>query len=479
MRVEFQYDLKRREVKIVSDYFSNIREHFSVKNPGARFNRFQRFIPQRIYAITPAGYCDVGLVPEIENYLKTLNIPFEIVYSLEYTNLLAGLPYKAGLYKELDCSLKLRPYQREAVNAALEKGHGTIVVGTGGGKTFIMATLLSNIDFKMGKVLIIVPDIGLVAQTYNDFISYGIPEYMITKWTGSHEVDLSRNVVIANLGILQSDNSDISWFNQVTCLFVDECHKLRNGNKVNKLVDKIPTFNRFGFTGTLPEDPIDTWNIIGRLGPVIYEKTTSNLRDEGEGQYIANAQAIALELEYNFKPDYTAVSASQRYLFELDFIHNSAFRYNVIKRLVGNLKNNCLILVDHIVHGDRMYKELQTLEGKEVYFIQGSVEVEDRRKIQQLMEKQDNVVCVAISKIFSTGISIKNIHYIMFAAGGKSKIKTLQSIGRGLRIHENKEILTIIDLVDNLVYGKKHFDKRKQFYDLEKIQIKHKTITES
>jgi superfamily II DNA or RNA helicase len=126
-----------------------------------------------------------------------------------------------------------------------------------------------------------------------------------------------------------------------------------------------------------------------------------------------------------------------------------------------------------------MYKELQTLEGKEVYFIQGSVEVEDRRKIQQLMEKQDNVVCVAISKIFSTGISIKNIHYIMFAAGGKSKIKTLQSIGRGLRIHENKEILTIIDLVDNLVYGKKHFDKRKQFYDLEKIQIKHKTITES
>jgi superfamily II DNA or RNA helicase len=479
MRVEFQYDLKRREVKIVSDYFSNIREHFSVKNPGARFNRFQRFIPQRIYAITPAGYCDVGLVPEIESYLKTLNIPFEIVYSLEYVNLLANLPYKAGLHKELDCSLKLRPYQREAVSAALEKGHGTIVVGTGGGKTFIMATLLSNIDFKMGKVLIIVPDIGLVAQTYNDFISYGIPEHMITKWTGSHEVDLSRNVVIANLGILQSDNSDISWFNQVTCLFVDECHKLRNGNKVNKLVDKIPTFNRFGFTGTLPEDPIDTWNIIGRLGPVIYEKTTSNLRDEGEGQYIANAQAIALELEYNFKPDYTAVSASQRYLFELDFIHNSAFRYNVIKRLVGNLKNNCLILVDHIAHGDRMYKELQTLEGKEVYFIQGSVEVEDRRKIQQLMEKQDNVVCVAISKIFSTGISIKNIHYIMFAAGGKSKIKTLQSIGRGLRIHENKEILTIIDLVDNLVYGKKHFDKRKQFYDLEKIQIKHKTITES
>jgi len=479
MKVEFQYDLKRKEVKIVSEYFNNIREHFSVKNPGARFNRFQRFMPQRIYAITPAGYCDVGLVPEIENYLKTLNIPFEVVYSIEYANLLKSLPYKAGLHKELDCSLKLRPYQREAVSAALERGHGTIVVGTGGGKTFIMATLLSNIDFKMGKVLIIVPDIGLVAQTYNDFISYGISEHLITKWTGSHEVDLSKNVIIANLGILQSDNSDISWFNQVTCLFVDECHKLRNGNKVNKLVDKIPTFNRFGFTGTLPEDPIDTWNIIGRLGPVIYEKTTSNLRDEGEGQYIANAQCLALNLTYNFKPDYTAVSANQRYLLELDFIHNSNFRYNVVKRIVGNLKNNCLILVDHIVHGDRMYNELRDLEGKEVYFIQGNVEVEDRREIQKLMEKQNNIVCVAISKIFSTGISIKNIHYIMFAAGGKSKIKTLQSIGRGLRIRENKDILTIIDLVDNLIYGKNHFEKRKQFYALEKIQIKDKEIIET
>lgn len=479
MKVEFQYDSKRKEVKIISDYFNNIREHFSVKNPGARFNKFQRFIPQRIYAITPAGYCDLGLVSEIIQYLNSLTIPFEIEFNKDYHELLDKLTYTSHPLKELECSLKLRPYQREAIQHALLHGHGTIVVGTGGGKTFIMASLLNNIDFKMGKVLIIVPDIGLVAQTFNDFISYGIPEHLITKWTGTHEIDLSKNVIIANLGILQSENSNISWFKQVTCLFVDECHKLRRGNKVNKLVDKIPTFNRFGFTGTLPEDPIDKWNIMGRLGPVIYEKTTSSLREEGEGQYIANAQCLALCLNYNFKPDYTAVSANQRYLLELDFIHNNNFRYSIIKKIVSKLNNNCLILVDHIVHGDRMYNELCTLEGKEVYFIQGSVEVEDRRKIQQLMEKQNNIVCVAVSKIFSTGISIKNIHYIMFAAGGKSKIKTLQSIGRGLRIHENKDILTIVDIVDNLIYGKKHFEKRKEFYALEKIEIKNKEITEN
>jgi len=95
------------------------------------------------------------------------------------------------------------------------------------------------------------------------------------------------------------------------------------------------------------------------------------------------------------------------------------------------------------------------------------------------MEQHNNVVCIAISKIFSTGISIKNIHYIVFAAGGKSKIKTLQSIGRGLRVHENKDILTLVDIVDDLIYGIKHYDKRKEFYDLEKIKITEKAITES
>lgn len=481
MKVEFQYDPRRKEVRIVSDYFGNIRETFSVKNEAARFNRFQHFLPKRLYAITPLGYCSVGLVPEIEDYLKSLNIPFEIVYNDEYAKLIKGICSNTGVtqLRELDCDFKLRPYQREAVTTSLNRGYGIIIVGTGGGKTFIMASLLHNINTQLGKVLIIVPDIGLVDQTYADFISYGIPEAVLTKWTGNHEIDLNKTVIIANAGILQSKISDLSWFKQISILFIDECHKLKRGNKINKLLDKIPTFNRFGFTGTLPENNIDKWNIIGQIGQVIYEKTTSDLRDEGGKEYIANAQVLAIHLEYDFKPDYTAVSAIEKYRLELDYIYKSPFRYKVIKSIVSKLNNNCLILVDHIAHGDTMFQCLSTIENKQLYFIQGSVEVEDRRKIQEMMELQDNVIVVAVSKIFSTGISIKNIHYIMFAAGGKSKIKTLQSIGRGLRVHENKDRLIIIDMVDELIYGGKHYDKRKQFYGLEKIQIINKTIQET
>jgi superfamily II DNA or RNA helicase len=486
MVVEFQYDTKRKEVKIVSEFLNNIKEHFSVKNPGAKFNRYQRFLPQRIYAITNAGYCGVGLVPEIIKYLNSQTIPFEIKTNQEYNDAINNIhivtsDLKPNI-KKLKSDFELRDYQQIAVNKALDYGHGIIELATGGGKTLIIANLtyaaLHEIDL-LQKILIVVPDLGLVSQTYKDFISYNFPMELVSKWTGDTELNPNARVIIANMGILQSKSSDITWFNKVGLLVVDECHKLRRGNKVCKLIDKIPTLRRIGFTGTLPESDIDTWNINNFIGPIIFKKTTTELREASGGEYIANAQCLAIKLNYDFKPDYTAVTASQRYLLELDYIHNSTFRNKVIKQLANNFKNNCLILIDHIAHGDNLYRELSTLTDKQVFFIQGSVEVEDRRKVQEIMETHNNVVCIAISKIFSTGISIKNIHYIVFAAGGKSKIKTLQSIGRGLRVHENKDILTLIDIVDDLIYGIKHYDKRKEFYELEQIKITEKTIIES
>jgi len=267
-------------------------------------------------------------------------------------------------------------------------------------------------------------------------------------------------------------------------ILVSNCHKVRKGNKLNKIIDKINTFNRFGFTGTLPDDDLDRWNIISQIGPVIYEKSVSDIKEEskrdGGESYIVNAGVLAIKINYNIPPDYTAVAPSFRYRHELDYIHNSEYRNKVICKLLQNTNNNSLILVDYIAHGKALTAYVQkALPNKQVYFIQGSVEVEDRKIVQNLMEKHDNVVCIAISKIFSTGISIKNIHYIMFAAGGKSKIKTLQSIGRGLRTNPNKSELTIIDIVDNLIYGKKHYEKRKQFYGLENIPGRTVEITET
>jgi len=120
---------------------------------------------------------------------------------------------------------------------------------------------------------------------------------------------------------------------------------------------------------------------------------------------------------------------------------------------------------------------LQKVEGKKAYFIQGSVDVEEREKIKALMERETNIVVVAISAIFATGVNIKNLHNIIFASGGKSFIRTVQSIGRGLRKHDSKDKLIIFDICDQLNYGIAHCDKRKSIYDKEKILYKEVDIS--
>jgi len=138
-----------------------------------------------------------------------------------------------------------------------------------------------------------------------------------------------------------------------------------------------------------------------------------------------------------------------------------------------------LVLVDRIEHGETLTAEIKKhSKKKKVYFIRGSVEVDDREKIRRIMETNDNVVCVAITSIFSTGINIKNLHYILFANAGKAKIKIIQSIGRGLRLHENKDMLIIFDISDRLEYSNKHLSKRLSLYNKEKIKYAIEEIIE-
>ena len=148
-----------------------------------------------------------------------------------------------------------------------------------------------------------------------------------------------------------------------------------------------------------------------------------------------------------------------------------------IGQLSNKLNNNTLILVNHIIHGENLLEVVKNAcTNKKIFFIRGDVEIEEREKIKKLMENSNDVICIAISAIFSTGVNIKNLHNILFVSGGKSFIRTVQSIGRGLRLHKDKSKLIIIDLSDNLHYGNKHSEKRKQIYNSEKIAYTEKDI---
>jgi superfamily II DNA or RNA helicase len=472
MRVEF--DPAKNKAILLGKYLPEVREHFSIYNPAAKFSR-SFFTPKRLYSITPNGYFDIGLVEEISKFLlHSRNV------TLEVSSLL-----KSKLNPKLDkpiinrLSKTLRDYQLEAVNKSLDIGRGVCLMGTGAGKTLMIASLIENFylhsnNIKKFKCLVIVPDIGLVTQTYEDFIDYNV-SFNLSKWSGSNKPDMDANVFIANIAILQNRFAQNEWLKDVDLLIVDEAHKLNRGNKIVKIVDSIKTNNKFGFTGTLPEDKLDQWNLIGKIGPVIISKNSYELRSNN---YLTNVDVKILNINYKIGNKLRLGDSETAYSSELEYIYNSSYRNDIIEKTCNYYKNNILILVNHLTHGEILLQKLSQLQDKKVYFIKGEVDVSERENIKKMIELNDNVICIAMSSIFSTGVSVNNIHYIIFASGGKSFVRTVQSIGRGLRLNKNKEKLIILDFADNLYYGSRHSEKRKEIYELEKIPFTEKQIFE-
>lgn len=476
--VTFDYNKSYRKGKLICDesILSFIRNHFSVKNPNASFIQKKlklkgsnAKVPEREYAIQESGMFDLGLANEIISFLRSEQLN-DITFTPEFNEI-----RKCGWgVQEVVDTLKysLRDYQTETVLNALQSGCGTIVVATGGGKSLIQASILENWKLSKGslKCLLIVPGVGLVNQLLKDFEEYGV-KFTYSGWTG--ELDTKGNyvmpkrdteVVIVNTELLCSQFGNFKDLIDIDLVLRDECHGSKQGNQITKVVSKIRTHNKFGFTGTLPKEKIDEWKIIGTFGPVIYEKNSKELRDE---EYLTNVLIRILKLNHK--------NVVRGYKKELQTIQDSEERHSVIRKLTTKMNNNVLIMVNRLDHGNNLLDALQ-IEGKETFFVHGEMPVSERAEIIAKMEAQDNIVCIAMSSIFSTGINIKNLHYIIFAAGGKSFIRIIQSIGRGLRLHSSKEKLVIFDLYDNFIFSTNHVEERKKFYDEEQIPWKEISI---
>lgn len=483
MKVVFDYDKGRRKAILTTESLAGVREYFSVEDKSQVFKR--RFNvgwrpPSRIYAITPQGRFEVRLHSEILRYIKSLHSSVEVEYTEQF-KIASNIPrLDSSMVSQLN--IPLRDYQKECIEIALNSGSGVIVLPTSAGKTLVMATLVNSIQNQVAgnfKTLILVPDITLVEQTYGDFIQYGIASQYITKWTGSNKPDLSSSIIVANSQILLSEKQDLSLLDQIQLLIIDEVHKLKHTNKISKLTGKIPAKMRYGLTGTMPDDKLDRWNIIGQLGDVLYQKKSIDLRQQN---YISNVKVIVLRIEY-LNPPYIEASNSSNptaaYEQELEFLQSNNFRNQTIINLVNVLPKNTLIMVDRIAHGEILLQQLKSNTKKNVHFICGAVDVEERERVRGLMESNDDIICVAISKIFSTGVNIRNLHYIIFASIGKAKTKIIQSIGRSLRLHHSKKQATIFDIGDNMRYGSNHLAERLELYSSESIPYDIKLIQQT
>jgi superfamily II DNA or RNA helicase len=465
------YNNKKNLMQIIcnSDELELIRHHFSCPNPAAIARN--KFTPKRLYAITPAGKFESGLLEEIKKYLISENLNFEISENIKRSKIVFETC-------EIDpMHIPYREYQENAIEKAIKENNGVIVVGTGGGKTLLTAGLIVNLRKTLkkpnAKVLVTVPTIQLVEQTASDFKEYGLSK--ISKWSGKNKLDTDADIIVAGTQYLVGKNTDLSILNDIDILIMDECHVLKKNNEINNIFKFIDTPFKFGLTGSLPEEKIDQWNINGKLGPIIFEKKTDELK---KGEYVSDFQIYLLEIDHGktnfpFNPN----SPTSKYENELTYLMTCEKRNDIISKLVNKINKNTIIMVDRILHGEELLNSLKKIcVDSPVYFIQGSTEIEDREKIKNLMENQSNVIVVAISKIFSTGINIPNLHSIVFASAGKAKIKIVQSIGRALRLHPTKEKAYIFDIADNTYYGKIHKEERKKLYNVEKYPFVEKKI---
>lgn len=417
--------------------------------------------------ITNGGRFDVGM---LGNIMETLSKISPVTYKkLQMEKGVAAryMPTIKGAvpFDDYRDEFTLRYYQKDIIERCYAQGRGIVVLGTGGGKSLVQASLIDGYNVKNPdfRCILIVPNRGLLTQIYNDFEEYGV-RFTFERWGDDYQPKWDCNVVIATHDILEHHYDKSPWVNTVDLVLCDECHKIAPKTQIYDIVSSIPTVNRFGMTGSMNPDQMLIWRAIGLFGPVLYKKNTKSLRDEG---FLTEATVFAIALKHKGRS-----GDFENYQKECEFISTDPARNEFISSMVKTIKGNLLILVNYIDHGECL-KAILTREhpDKKVYFISGETKVSEREAVKKIMEERDDIVCVAMSSIFAEGINIKNLPNILLAMGGKAYIRMVQSIGRGLRLHKNKKKLYIFDIYDLLKYSLRHYTCREGIYEDESIKV--------
>lgn len=477
--------------------FRVIREKFSVSTPNYKKKKFDI----RTYVITPSGAFEPGLWQEIEKFILSLKIPFKITVSDEFKSVYS--PKLSSIPLQLIDGFTYYDYQEFMIKEMLKDGRGICLAATSSGKSIVCAGLCKSIHIAQpnARILIIVPNISLLNQLYDSFLTeFSLP--IIERWGDGNVPTFESPVLIANMQILSSDIVyTISQLKDYDYVIVDEVHRLGEKEKfaknkegksvlkhqLSKIVHNIDTPHKWGLTGTLPDNYLAWWNIIGKIGPILYEKTSYEIRKQGTATDV-KIHVIYCEHSEEIPDPYMDVEdkngdivsilderPTARYNAERIFLYRCEQRNDIIKKLVKNLKGNVLILVDNIEQGEILQILLESLERK-LYFVRGSMETSVRSEITKEMEVENDVVAIAMSQIFSTGISVKNLPNVIFCGIGKSVVKIMQSIGRSMRLHENKDLARIFDISDDTKYAKEHVKKRLSLYKDEKLEYEFKRI---
>ena len=424
-----------------------------------------------------------GLLRYVLTFAKERNLTVDYQGELPKKKSKEDIEY---FIKSLNLSLgdkEIMPHEHQfnAICHAINTQRCLLLSPTGSGKSLIIYVLIRYYLSRLPedkKILIIVPTTGLVSQMLSDFEDYSnlsswnAKRNCHTVYSGQAKKSTKRVTISTWQSLYKLPQSEFKDFGAV---IGDECHLFKAKSLTGLLTKLSNAEYRIGTTGTLDGTLTHKVVIEGLFGPVKKVITTKNLIEK---DLLSNINIESLMIEHNGSLSETK---SLKYQEEMDWLVSNHQRNEFITNLVTHLKGNTLVLFNYVEkHGKPLHDmiEAKVDDSKKTYMIYGGTDVSQRESIRKIMDKQTNTILIASYGTCSTGINIRNINNIVFASPSKSVVRVLQSIGRGLRKSEEKEMLTVYDIADDLRYKKhinhtyKHHQARLKIYKNENFNYK-------
>jgi superfamily II DNA or RNA helicase len=353
--------------------------------------------------------------------------------------------------------IELRDYQIEVVNNFLENPQSLQEIATGAGKTLMTAALSQRVE-QYGRSIVIVPNKSLVTQTEKDYINMQLDVgvfYGDRKEFGKTHTICTWQSLNSLLKATRNQQAPISigeFLEDVVCVIVDEVHQAKADALKTLLTGPMATIPlRWGLTGTIPKEDFEFQALHVSIGPVIHRIAASELQDKG---VLANCHVNIVQLQDH--------AEHSNYQAELKYLLSDQDRLTVISQMVAgiNESGNTLVLVDRVSAGTELVERL----GDRAVFVSGATKAKDRQDHYDEISEADNKIIVATYGVAAVGINIPRIFNLVLVEPGKSFVRVIQSIGRGIRKAQDKDHVQIWDITSTCKFAKRHLTKRKAFY---------------
>jgi len=440
----------------------NLVNKFKYDIPGAKYLpavRLGRW-DGKVAFFNLGGTTYINLLPDILPYLDERGYDVDIDDQRTYSTVLELAQVSETTFSHRQWPdgkpIVLRDYQVEIVNRFLSTPQCIQEVATGAGKTIMTAALSASVQH-LGRSIVIVPSKSLVTQTETDYKTMGLDVGVLygdrKEYTKTHTICTwqSLNALLKNTKNYETDVTIHDFVEGVICVMVDEAHSAKADalkTLLSGIFAQVPI--RWGLTGTVPKEDYARQALVCCIGQVVGRLSASELQEAG---HLSDCHVNVVQLV-----DYVEY---KNYQDELRYLLETEERLDFIATLVNKIaeSGNTLILVDRVDPGKQLAAKINN-----AVFVSGATKAKNRKEEYDEIEISNDKVIVATYGVAAVGINIPRIFNLVLLEPGKSFVRVIQSIGRGIRKAADKDHVEIWDLTSTCKFAKRHLTKRRAFY---------------